>query len=115
MKLSAKDLLELNVIDEIILEPIGGAHRDTNLMLKNVRDSLKKNIDIFKTISSEEIFNQRKNKFLKIGRNKGFMNNLDELSSLKTPNSNFLQILNFKKVLIPIIGIILFSLFLFFI
>ena len=42
MKLSAKDLLELNVIDEIILEPTGGAHRDKNLMLENVRDSLKK-------------------------------------------------------------------------
>ena len=43
MKLSAKDLLELNVIDEIITEPIGGAHRDKNLVLQNVKDSLKKN------------------------------------------------------------------------
>jgi acetyl-CoA carboxylase carboxyl transferase subunit alpha len=33
MKLSAKDLLELEIIDEIILEPTGGAHRDRNLIL----------------------------------------------------------------------------------
>ena len=40
MKLSAKDLLELNVIDEIIKEPVGGAHRDKDLILKNVQNSL---------------------------------------------------------------------------
>ena len=39
MKLSAKDLLELRVIDEIILEPIIGAHRDRNLILSRVRES----------------------------------------------------------------------------
>ena len=38
MKLSAKDLLELEIIDEIIDEPIGGAHRDKNLILKNVKN-----------------------------------------------------------------------------
>ena len=42
MKLSAKDLLELEIIDEIVKEPIGGAHRDKDLMLKNVRNSIKK-------------------------------------------------------------------------
>ena len=42
MKLSAKDLLELNVIDEMIAEPIGGAHRDKDLILKNIRESISK-------------------------------------------------------------------------
>ena len=37
MKLSAKDLLELEVIDEIISEPIGECHRDRNLILENIR------------------------------------------------------------------------------
>ena len=37
MKLSSKDLLGLGVIDEIISEPIGGAHRDRDLCLNNVR------------------------------------------------------------------------------
>ena len=39
MKLSANDLLELQIIDEIIKEPIGGAHRDRDLILKNLKDS----------------------------------------------------------------------------
>ena len=82
MKLSAKDLLELQIIDEIIKEPIGGAHRDKNLILESVKNSISKNLQYFKTISSEEIYNERKNKFLKIGRNKGFIDNLEELSSL---------------------------------
>ena len=40
MKLSAKDLLELEIIDEIIPEPSGGAHRDKDLVLENVRNAL---------------------------------------------------------------------------
>ena len=109
MKLSAKDLLELNIIDEIISEPTGGAHRDKNLILQNIKDSLRKNIENFKTMSSEEIFNERKNKFLRIGRNKGFMNNLDDLSSLKIPERNLSYMFRSKKFLIPIIGLVLIS------
>ena len=37
MKLSSKDLLNLEIIDEIILEPVGGAHRDRDLILENVK------------------------------------------------------------------------------
>ena len=48
MKLSAKDLLDLKVIDEIIQEPLGGAHRDRNLILNNVRESISKNLIILK-------------------------------------------------------------------
>jgi len=80
MKLSAKDLLELKVIDEIVSEPLGGAHRDRNLILSNVRESISKNLNQFKEMTSEEILNQRKNKFLKIGRSKGFISNPENLS-----------------------------------
>ena len=83
MKLSAKDLLELQVIDEIVTEPIGGAHRDKNVTLQNVKKSILKNLDHFKLMSPEEIFEDRKNKFLRIGRNKGFISNLEDLSSLE--------------------------------
>ena len=72
MKLSSKDLLSLNIIDEIIPEPIGGAHRDKDLILDNIRDSIKKNLEFFSTMDKNEIINHRKNKFLSIGRNKGF-------------------------------------------
>ena len=100
MKLSAKDLLELQIIDEIITEPIGGAHRDRNLMLENLRTSINRNLNIFRAMSGEEIFNERKNKFLRIGRTKGFIDNLEDLSSLKLTNKNLGHVLRSKKLFI---------------
>jgi len=82
MKLSAKDLLELKVIDEIIPEPVGGAHRDRDLILKNVRKSIESNLNEFFNMNGDEVLNHRKNKFLSIGRSKGFVSQLDDLSSL---------------------------------
>jgi acetyl-CoA carboxylase carboxyl transferase subunit alpha len=109
MKLSAKDLLKLEIIDEIIDEPLGGAHRDKNLMLLNIKDSLTKNLKFFKDMSPEQIFNDRKNKFLKIGRSKGFLSNLEDLSSLKTKNETFEKVFKSKKFLLFGIGIVLIS------
>ena len=97
MKLSAKNLLELEIIDEIIMEPPGGAHRDRNIILENVSNSISKNLENFKSMSSDEVFNHRKNKFLRIGRTKGFITNLDDLSSLKTVDNKLNQILKSKK------------------
>ena len=82
MKLSSKDLLSLKVIDEIVSEPIGGAHRDRDLILDNVRKSIENNLNEFLNMSGDEIFNHRKNKFLAIGRSKGFVGQLDDLSTL---------------------------------
>ncbi len=82
MKLSSKDLLELKVIDEIIPEPVGGAHRDKDLILDNVRISIEDNLNEFLSMTREEVLNHRNNKFLTIGRNKGFVSQLDDLSSL---------------------------------
>ena len=97
MKLSAKDLLELKVIDEIIPEPLGGAHRDRNLILSNVRESISKNLNIFQEMSAEEILDQRKNKFLKIGRSKGFISNPENLSSLDNKRNYMEQLFNNNK------------------
>ena len=98
MKLSSKDLLELKVIDEIIPEPIGGAHRDRDLILDNVRKSIEKNLNEFSNMSGEEIFNHRKNKFLTIGRSKGFVNQIDDLSTLSMKESKVnLFVKNFFK------------------
>ena len=104
MKLSAKDLLNLEIIDEIIPEPLGGAHRDKNLMLKNLKISISKNLDDFKIMTPEEIYNDRKNKFLKIGRGKGFTTNLDNLSTSRL-DKNFNQIFKSKKKLIIALGV----------
>ncbi len=108
MKLSAKDLLELEVIDEIIPEPSGGAHRDKDLILENVRNALNKNLESFKQMSPEEIFDGRKNKFLKIGRSKGFMSNLQELSLLNLEKSNLSYFLKSKKIFVAGVGLTIF-------
>tara|TARA_B100000795_G_scaffold111720_1_gene82581 strand:- start:1127 stop:2233 length:1107 start_codon:yes stop_codon:yes gene_type:complete len=101
MKLSAKDLLELKVIDEIILEPVGGAHRDKDLILDSVRKSIENNLNQFLNMTREDVLNHRKNKFLKIGRNKGFVSQLDDTGalSMKQNKINVLikELFNSKK------------------
>ena len=98
MKLSSKDLLELGIIDEVISEPLGGAHRDKDLSINNVRDSIKKNLDELKSMNRDEIFSHRKNKFLSIGRKKGFVSKIDSDENL-IMKENFLQkiFINLKK------------------
>ena len=109
MKLSSKDLFELNIIDEIIPEPTGGAHRDKNLMLENVKNSISKNLENLLNKSVEEIINERKDKFLKIGRNRGFVSDLD-ISSLSLKSNKIDKI--FKKNKTFFIVITLFIIFL---
>ena len=98
MKLSSKDLLELCIIDEIIEEPVGGAHRDRDLILNSVKLSIQKNLNEFNFMSRDEILLHRKNKFLSIGRNKGFRGNIDITDNLSM-KEDFLQkaIFNTKK------------------
>ena len=114
MKLSAKDLLELQIIDEIIKEPVGGAHRDRNLMLNNLKNSINQNLEQFKTMTPGEIFEDRKNKFLRIGRTKGFISNLEDLSSLKPSKNNFIKFFENKKILLISASIISILILLFF-
>ena len=98
MKLSSKDLLDLSIIDEIIEEPTGGAHRDRDLILNSVKLSIQKNLNKFNFMSRDEILLHRKNKFLSIGRNKGFRGNIDITDNLSM-KEDFLQkvIFNTKK------------------
>ncbi len=101
MKLSSKDLLELKVIDEIVPEPIGGAHRDRDLILDNVRKSIEINLGEFFNMNGDEILNHRKNKFLTIGRSKGFVSQLDDLTALsmkKNKANMFIEIFFKSKI-----------------
>ena len=111
MKLSAKDLLKLEIIDEIIPEPLGGAHRDKDLILDNVRNAIDRNLSKFLTLNEEEILNQRKNKFLDIGRNKGFSTNAanqDKLTVKNNPLQNLISNIKLnKKLFISITSIFL--------
>tara|TARA_B100001057_G_scaffold480995_1_gene554509 strand:+ start:668 stop:1765 length:1098 start_codon:yes stop_codon:yes gene_type:complete len=112
MKLSAKELLELKVIDEILPEPSGGAHRDKELTLNNIKDALTKNLNEFKNLSPQEILNQRKNKFLNIGRDKGFVTNPESLIDLGHQRMNLEKFIYSNKKLILSILAALFGLIL---
>ena len=65
-------MLKLGVIDEIISEPLGGAHRDPESIAADIKHSIKKNLKNFENYSKEEIYDHRKAKFLQIGRDQGF-------------------------------------------
>ena len=109
MKLTSKNLLELGVIDEVIPEPLGGAHRDRDLCLNNVKESIQKNLDQMSLMSRDEIFLHRKNKFLLLGRKKGFSSSLESEENLTMKSSLLDKIkLNFKKFQYQIIILILF-------
>ena len=110
MKLSSKDLLDLKVIDEIIEEPLGGAHRDKNFILENVRKSIEKSLLEFSGLSREEVFNKRKEKFLSIGRNKGFTSTSSSKTSLSLENNSFLNFVNkFGKKQLIFLGLVILS------
>ena len=72
MKLTANDLFKMKIIDEIIKEPVGGAHRNKEQALFSAKHVLIKYLDEFQKYSRKEILEQRKQKFLSIGKQKTF-------------------------------------------
>jgi acetyl-CoA carboxylase carboxyl transferase subunit alpha len=69
MRITAQDLKNLGVIDVIISEPVGGAHRDPAMVLKRTGDAAAKAFAEFSGQSADAIRRQRQEKFLEIGRN----------------------------------------------
>ena len=67
LKLTSSDLIKLKVIDEIIIEPIGGAHRDPDLTIENVKKSLLKNLDSLINNRNSNLLSLRREKYLKYG------------------------------------------------
>ena len=66
--ITAQFLKEKGIIEEVIAEPIGGAHRDHILSIKNVEDALKKYLNEIKDYTKEHLVKDRQEKFLKYGR-----------------------------------------------
>ena len=64
LKLTAQDLLELKVIDEIIPEPIGAAHRNPETLFNSIFDSLKLNLKQIISLSRDELKSTRNKRFL---------------------------------------------------
>ena len=68
MKITAKDLKDLNIIDEIIKEPKGGAHEDVKMVSENIKTSILKNLEELTKIDKNVLIKERYNKFRKMGK-----------------------------------------------
>ena len=68
MKLTAKDLIKLKIIDEIIEEPLGGAHRDYKIISQEVKQSLLSNIENLNKIPLERLLERRYLRLTEIGK-----------------------------------------------
>ncbi len=68
LRLTAIDLAKLGVVDEIISEPIGGAHRNMDEIIAKVGKALERSLKKFNKFTPEQILNERRNKFLDVGK-----------------------------------------------
>lgn len=68
LKMTAPDLLELGIIDEIIPEPLGGAHRNPDQTFVNVADVLERRLAELSQIPVDRLLDLRYNKFRNMGR-----------------------------------------------
>jgi len=67
LKLTAQDLLKMGIIDEIIPEPLGGAHRDQQNMALILKEAINKDLKELKALSKQELLEKRYKKFRSIG------------------------------------------------
>lgn len=69
LRLTAQDLKALGIIDEIIKEPLGGAHRNTEQTLGAVKEAISRQLRELSSLSPDELKRQRTEKFLNMGKN----------------------------------------------
>jgi len=67
MKVSSKELLKLNIIDEIIKEPLGGAHRDYDLISSEIKKSILKSLKQLQSMPMKELLKRRYSRIISIG------------------------------------------------
>ena len=66
LKLTAQDMQKFNIIDEIIPEPIGGAHRDPHLAIKKIGDAIENRLINLLSLQKDELLKLKEEKYLKI-------------------------------------------------
>jgi acetyl-CoA carboxylase carboxyl transferase subunit alpha len=71
MKITAQDLARFGVIDQIVTEPIGGAHRDPTATIASTGEAIANAIEELKGLDRDTVRKQRREKFLAIGRTIG--------------------------------------------
>jgi len=68
LKIGAQDLLELGVIDEVIPEPLGGAHRDRELAAQRLKEAVVRHLRELLPLSGDELVRRRLEKYRRMGR-----------------------------------------------
>lgn len=71
LKMTAMDLQQLGLVDDIVPEPLGGAHRDYNVMAENLKKALIVSLDELKKMPIEELVEKRFSKFRSVGAYNG--------------------------------------------
>jgi len=67
LKLTAKDMKKMKLVDEIVKEPLGGAHVDREKTFATVRDAIVKSYDEFKNLSPKDLVEKRMDKYSQMG------------------------------------------------
>ncbi len=67
LKLTAQDMEKFKIIDEIIPEPIGGAHRDPITAINSIGDIIEKRLNLMAFLSKQELIKLKEKKYLEIG------------------------------------------------
>jgi acetyl-CoA carboxylase carboxyl transferase subunit alpha len=67
LKMSAQDLLGFGIIDEVVKEPLGGAHKDPKAAASILRRSLRRNLEDLLAMTPGELVNHRREKFRGMG------------------------------------------------
>jgi acetyl-CoA carboxylase carboxyl transferase subunit alpha len=68
LKITAPDLFELRVIDEIIPEPLGGAHANHEQTASAVQDTLNRHLEDLRRLKPDKLVRRRREKFLRMGQ-----------------------------------------------
>ena len=68
LRITAPDLFELRVIDEIIPEPLGGAHADHNAAAASLQEALIRHLDDLRHLKPDKLVRRRREKFLRMGQ-----------------------------------------------
>ena len=68
MRISAQDLLDMRVIDEVVPEPVGGAHRSPGVAIDGLGDAVDRHLAELSALTPDALIAQRREKFLEIGR-----------------------------------------------
>jgi acetyl-CoA carboxylase carboxyl transferase subunit alpha len=68
LRLTAGDLIELRVIDEIVPEPIGGAHSNHETTAQNLKESLTRILEELRRLKPDKLVRRRREKFLRMGQ-----------------------------------------------